>query len=139
MSTSSSHPADGDTSPPSPTPPSPTTILLPPRSLIVLSADVYSTYMHGIEKDVKLDSMEALRACANWESYWEAGGGLTLSSDAGGDVDGVESSGMDREKLIAEVVARRRMAEAGKGWERGTRVSLTCRMVEKVRRGIKLG
>lgn len=95
--------------------------------------------MHGIKKDVKLDSMEALRACANWESFWEAGGGLSLSSEAGEAVGGAESSGMNREKLIAEVVARRRMAEAVKGWERGTRVSLTCRRVEKVRRGIKLG
>lgn len=120
--------------------PPPLSIFLPARSLILLSDELYSDWMHGIEADIKVDTMDSLRACANWESFWEAGGGMLdelLGEHKAG--DDARSTPMGRKDAIEALVARRRIAEAGQGWERGTRLSLTCRRVDKVRKGIKLG
>ena len=40
---------------------------------------------------------------------------------------------------ISQFVAKRKLVEFADGWERGRRVSLTCRRVIKVRKGMKLG
>lgn len=40
---------------------------------------------------------------------------------------------------ISHFVAKRKLVEFADGWERGRRVSLTCRRVIKVRKGMKLG
>ncbi|ORY76561.1 hypothetical protein BCR35DRAFT_332817 [Leucosporidium creatinivorum] len=139
-STSTTLPPLTAPSPPNADDPPPLSIFLPARSLILLSEELYSDWMHGIEADIKLDTMDSLRACANWESFWEAGGGMLdeLMGSAGGEV-GSGSTPMDKKQAIEALVARRRIAEAGQGWERGTRLSLTCRRVDKVRKGIKLG
>lgn len=42
----------------------------------------------------------------------------------------------EREQAVKDLVDRRRMVERGQGWERTRRISLTCRKVEKVRKGI---
>ena len=124
-------------------------LLLPPRSLLLLSGELYG-YMHGIET-YEFDKMETLKACLNWEEYWdEADGVADFSSDDGSDdeeeeeKDEVEKEakrqGEETEaRLKRESIARRRFVEDGDGWERGRRISLTCRRVTKVRKGIKLG
>ena len=48
-------------------------------------------------------------------------------------------SAQSRQELIEEVVARRRIVESANGWERTRRVSLTCRRVDKVVKGFKIG
>lgn len=132
--------ASAEPSPTSADDPPPLSIFLPARSLILLSEEIYSNWMHGIEADVKVDTMDSLRACANWESFWEAGGGMLDELVGGsGAEDGSGSTPMVKEEAIEALVARRRIAEAGQGWERGTRLSLTCRRVDKIRKGIKLG
>lgn len=118
-------------------------IFLPPRSLVVLTDEIYSNWLHSIEP-VKVDSTEELMACANWEDWWENGGDLSSlalervpegdAAAAEGTQDSSTTTASRKEALIKEVVARRRIAEQlGKGWERGTRLSLTCRSVDKVR------
>jgi hypothetical protein len=120
--------------------PPPLSIFLPPRSLILLSEELYSGWMHGIEADIKVDTMDSLRACANWDSFWEAGGGMLDELAGCAAVPGeARSTSMLKEEAIEALVARRRIAEAGQGWERGTRLSLTCRRVDKIRKGIKFG
>lgn len=108
---------------------------------MILSDDLYSNYLHGIASDIKVDSIDSLRACANWESYWEAEGSRVLhptSQDP--EWEGAEGSHEEVGKLaVQEVVARRKIVESGAGWERTTRLSLTCRRVDKVRKSIKLG
>lgn len=86
-------------------------VLLPARSLLVLEGELYAEWMHGIKEGMEVDSKDRLRGCANWESY--------LSS---GSVDEGDGASIEKE-----------------GWKRGTRLSLTCRRVDKVRKGIKLG
>ncbi|KAM0786224.1 hypothetical protein ACM66B_007027 [Microbotryomycetes sp. NB124-2] len=128
------------------------TVFLPPRSLVVLSSNVYSDYLHSIEP-VKLDTMDDLMACVNWDDWWQvAAGGLWSELDQANSgaaavaADGDQtSSGTANEKfeskqeLVKEVVARRRMVESAQGWERGRRISLTCRRVDKVVTGLKFG
>lgn len=124
--------------------------------------------------------MEELKACINWNTWWEGGaqglegslvgvadgivegiGGLDVVEEddenegtkeqepenAGVLVeldevapeqreDGMVHEGTIEDKGIRESVAKRRLVEEGSGWERGRRISLTCRKVEKVRKGI---
>ncbi|KAK4703864.1 hypothetical protein P7C70_g2347, partial [Phenoliferia sp. Uapishka_3] len=121
------------TSSPPPTSGVPATIhiLIPPRSLFVMSSTLYSTYLHSIEAR-KMDTMEELKACVNWEEYLVSEDERLVAAAAG---EGTENGVVSK----SEQEASRRMVEAGMGWERGRRVSLTCRRVSKVRRGIKLG
>jgi hypothetical protein len=138
------------TSTPSEPSPDPTcdyiSLLLPPRSLLLLSGELYG-YMHGIET-YEFDRMETLKACLNWEQYWdETDGVVDFSSDEDSDEEEKDEEekeakrvGQETEaRMKRESIARRRFVEDGDGWERGRRISLTCRRVLKVRKGIKLG
>lgn len=101
-------------------------ILLPPRSLVLLSGELYSTWLHGIQP-LKGDSLPSLRGCANWDGWWQFQ--LAAAAAAAGEDDGEEAR--------QEVRKARELVEAGKGWERGKRVSLTCRRPRgKVRTGL---
>lgn len=71
----------------------PFSIFVPARSLIVLSSDCYTSFLHGIPARAS-DSAEDLRRCVNWPG------------------------------------------EVEQGLERERRVSLTCRRVEKVAKGL---
>lgn len=84
-------------------------IFLPPRSLLILSEELYSNYLHSIEPK-SLDTIEELRRCINWESWWESGaGGLegsligTRQDGADGEedtqLDTVEEVGEEEEKI----------------------------------------
>ncbi|GAA5838987.1 hypothetical protein JCM9279_002558 [Rhodotorula babjevae] len=116
-------------------------ILLPPRSLVLLSGDLYSTWLHGIQP-LKGDSLEALRGCANWEGWWawqrEAAVAAAASEGEGeGEGEGGASAEEAQAAAQREVQKARELVEAGKGWERGRRVSLTCRRPKgKVRAGL---
>lgn len=160
------------------------TLLLPPRSLLILSGQIYSDYLHSIKADTKFDSMESLRECVNWEAWWQSGAAglegslipLSGASVQGGDDEEADvqdeklledipeeepaekatitelpeaaSAGsipcgpvLSKEELvldkqIREAVSRRRFVEQGSGWERGRRISLTLRRVDKVRKGV---
>lgn len=83
-------------------------LFLPARSLVVLTSTLYSDWLHGIAP-LKGDSIDSLKGCANWDDFW----------DYRREVQGQEGGG---EK-------EREMVEAGKGWERQRRISLTCRRV----------
>lgn len=78
-------------------------ILLPRRSLFILTDDLYKGHLHGIAER-KADTMEDLKRCINWDdissrrSRWEMG---------------------EEEDKVQE-------------WPRSRRVSLTMRSVEKV-------
>ena len=108
-------------------------IFLPPRSLLVLSSILYSTFLHTIEAR-KMDTMDELKACVNWNEYW-----ASVLEDGKTGEDGEPRGKEESEESKREHEASRRLVEAGKGWERGRRVSMTCRRVAKVRMGIKLG
>lgn len=71
-------------------------ILLPSRSLLILSGELYSSYLHSIQP-VKFDEMESLKACINWESWWEDGApGLEDRTDADpAPINGAEEEGLD--------------------------------------------
>ncbi|GAA6064334.1 hypothetical protein JCM10212_003579 [Sporobolomyces blumeae] len=164
-------------------------VLLPPRSLLVLSSTLYSDYLHGIQP-LSHSPIESLKACANWEGWWrwkgehdealvkrgkedratsgngreegndsrddEAGKELTEVTGGGvdppepndsttleprseeDDDDDVEVLNETSPERLERVAAERKLVESGHGWERGKRVSLTCRRVERIRR-IKLG
>ncbi|GAA5891637.1 hypothetical protein JCM8208_007353 [Rhodotorula glutinis] len=106
-------------------------ILLPPRSLVLLSDDLYSTWLHGIQP-LKGDSLESLRACANWDGWWAWQGEAALAAAADGEGEEARAAAARR-----EVDKARELVEADKGWERGRRVSLTCRRPRgKVRTGL---
>ncbi|GAA5966183.1 hypothetical protein JCM3765_006077 [Sporobolomyces pararoseus] len=45
-------------------------IFLPPRSLLILSSTLYSTYLHGIQT-LAVSPIDSLKRCVNWESWWE--------------------------------------------------------------------
>ncbi|GAA5965623.1 hypothetical protein JCM21900_006608 [Sporobolomyces salmonicolor] len=105
-------------------------IFLPPRSLVVLTGELYASWLHGIQP-LKADPLELLKACANWEGWWE----WQLESAAEG--AGGEDGGGKSAKRRKDLGDRRKLVEAGHGWAREKRVSLTCRRVQKVRR-IKL-
>ncbi|GAA5978632.1 hypothetical protein JCM11641_002795 [Rhodosporidiobolus odoratus] len=113
-------------------------LLLPPRSLLILSSTLYSTYLHGIQP-LPLDSSASLRGCANAASYWEwemaRAEAVQYVTAQGGELAGAVASGgaaLGKEGL-QEV---RSQIEQGKGLERGRRVSLTCRRVGKVKKGL---
>ncbi|GAA5864827.1 hypothetical protein JCM1840_004917 [Sporobolomyces johnsonii] len=105
-------------------------IFLPPRSLVVLTGELYASWLHGIQP-LKADPLELLKACANWEGWWDWQ--LESAAEGAGEGDGQEKS----EERKKDVDDRRKLVEAGHGWAREKRVSLTCRRVQKVRR-IKL-
>ncbi|GAA5827765.1 hypothetical protein JCM11251_007664 [Rhodosporidiobolus azoricus] len=140
--------ADDNDQPPSSAAPSTDEIqkidlFLPPRSLLVLTGDLYSNWLHGIQP-LPSDSSEVLKGCANWEGWWKWQAIRAAASPAAGDEvageGGVEESGVKAVDTNEEVEKRRKLVEAGHGWERGKRVSLTCRRVAKVRKGLfKLG
>lgn len=96
-------------------------LLLPARSLLVLSDELYRDWLHGIGP-LRGDSVEGLSGCANWEDWWayrsEVAAAAEEAEEGGGGGGGA-----------ARVEAERRMVEEGKGWERQRRVSLTCRRV----------
>lgn len=73
-----------------------------------------------------------------WRTVGE-GLGEESGSESGESSDGEEVVEVGEEEAVRELVARRRLVEEGSGWERSRRVSLTCRRVSKVRKGIKLG
>ncbi|GAA5933839.1 hypothetical protein JCM3775_000301 [Rhodotorula graminis] len=131
-SSSPSSPSSSDAAPPAV---EKIDILLPPRSLVLLSGDLYSTWLHGIQP-LKGDSLESLRGCANWDGWWEWQGEAAAATAAGegeGEGGGEEAAAAARR----EVNKARELVEAGKGWERGRRVSLTCRRPRgKVRTGL---
>ncbi|GAA5866052.1 hypothetical protein JCM3774_000006 [Rhodotorula dairenensis] len=83
-------------------------VLLPARSLVVLTGELYSDWLHGIAP-IKGDSIESLRDCANWDDWW------AYQRETSEDVGAVDKE--------------REVVEAGKGWERQRRISLTCRRV----------
>ncbi|GAA5992985.1 hypothetical protein JCM10908_000784 [Rhodotorula pacifica] len=86
-------------------------LFLPARSLVVLTSELYCDWLHGIAP-IKGDSVESLTGCANWEDWWDC----------------------QREDHAGDSTREREMVEAGKGWERQRRISLTCRRVKgKVR------
>ncbi|GAA5863352.1 hypothetical protein JCM8547_006956 [Rhodosporidiobolus lusitaniae] len=103
-------------------------LFLPPRSLLVLTGELYSSWLHGIQP-LKTDSSEVLKGCKNWEGWWEWQASQSSSGEEG-------EEGETEEGRREEVMARKGLVEAGHGWERGKRVSLTCRRVEKVRKGL---
>ncbi|GJN93862.1 hypothetical protein Rhopal_006921-T1 [Rhodotorula paludigena] len=118
-------------------------IFLPPRSLVVLSGELYSSWLHGIQP-LKGDSATSLVGCANWDDWWmwqadQATAEAEAAGD-GGEMDGTAaavSTSLSPEAARADVVNRRRMAEEGAGWEREKRISLTCRRVAgKVRKNV---
>ena len=80
-------------------------LFLPARSLVVLTSTLYSDWLHGIAP-LKGDSIDSLKGCANWEDFWD----YRREGSEGGEKE-------------------REMVEAGKGWERQRRISLTCRRV----------
>lgn len=165
------------------------TIFLPPRSLLLLSEDLYSNYLHSIESK-SVDFMEEdLKKTLNWSSWWESGadglngcGGTRQEEDKD---DAKKEEEIEREEEVFEFeeelkklklslsntsstspslasasitplplpptsgstpavtsspleTLRRFTEDQGKigGWERGRRISLTFRRVEKVRRGL---
>lgn len=81
-------------------------LFLPARSLVVLTSTLYSDWLHGIAP-LKGDSIDSLKGCANWEDFWD----------------------YRREGSEGGAEKEREMVEAGKGWERQRRISLTCRRV----------
>ncbi|GAA6018031.1 hypothetical protein JCM11491_000038 [Sporobolomyces phaffii] len=44
-------------------------IFLPPRSLVVLTDELYSTWLHGIQP-LATSPAESLTRCANWDQWW---------------------------------------------------------------------
>ncbi|KAG0661647.1 hypothetical protein C6P46_003868 [Rhodotorula mucilaginosa] len=84
-------------------------LFLPARSLVVLTSTLYSDWLHGIAP-LKGDSIDSLMGCANWDDWW------TYQREVQKEGEG----GAEKE---------REMVEAGKGWERQRRISLTCRRV----------
>ncbi|BGP19795.1 hypothetical protein JCM10213_003104 [Rhodosporidiobolus nylandii] len=114
-------------------------IYLPPRSLLVLSGELYTTWLHGIQP-LSADPSSVLKGCKNWEQLWEW---ETSRARARGMLaaQGAEAAGGGGGGKTEEEVARMRgFVESGGAWERGKRVSLTCRRVAKVRKGFfKLG
>lgn len=84
-------------------------LLLPARSLVVLTGSLYSDWLHGIAP-IKGDSIESLRDCANWDDWWAYQRETTADAP----------NAVDKEREVVE---------GGKGWERHRRISLTCRRV----------
>ncbi|GAA6015511.1 hypothetical protein JCM10207_008619 [Rhodosporidiobolus poonsookiae] len=151
ISSSSPSPATATSSDAGPDPPADATpapspsevekldLFLPPRSLLVLSSTLYTDWLHGIQP-LKADSSEALRGCRNWEGWWEW---QAQAAEARAEVvaeaqeeGGEGEEGQQKRESKEEVMARKKLVEAGHGWERGKRVSLTCRRVAKVKKGL---
>ncbi|GAA6036217.1 hypothetical protein JCM8097_006841 [Rhodosporidiobolus ruineniae] len=130
-----------DTSPSAPAPVSEVQkidLFLPPRSLLVLTGDLYSTWLHGIQP-LPSDTSEVLRGCANWNGWWEWQKEAASAAADEGEEGGAAGSRSEA-SAVEDVEQRRKFVEARHGWERTKRVSLTCRRVAKVRKGLfKLG
>ncbi|GAA5899671.1 hypothetical protein JCM6882_001179, partial [Rhodosporidiobolus microsporus] len=146
-SASTPDPAPSPSAPPPPPPSSDEVqkidLFLPPRSLLVLTGELYADWLHGIQP-LPADSSEVLRGCANWEGWWawqaqnEASRASEEKQEEG--EEGQSEGAGEREGQKEEVEKRRKLVEAGHGWKREKRVSLTCRRVAKVRKGLfKLG
>ncbi|GAA5943058.1 uncharacterized protein JCM15063_006288 [Sporobolomyces koalae] len=45
-------------------------ILLPPRSLLILSNELYADWVHGIQP-FEVSTSESLKRCNNWEQWWQ--------------------------------------------------------------------
>lgn len=170
----------------------PLSIFLPPRSLLILSGELYDNWLHSIEP-LEFDTMDSLKACINWDDWWSKGAeGLedeveVLEEDSDKVLEGIQEEG-EEESIVSSTkrtsgrgqkeldllaagvidleisktspitssilgldsestkidhavklfVAKRRMVEFGGGWERKRRISLTCREVKKVYKGLKL-
>ncbi|GAA6036194.1 hypothetical protein JCM8097_006827 [Rhodosporidiobolus ruineniae] len=131
-----------DTSPSAPAPVSEVQkidLFLPPRSLLVLTGELYSTWLHGIQP-LPSDSSEVLRGCANWDGWWEWQKEVASAKAEEAGEEGGAAGSRAGASAVEDVEQKRKLVEAGHGWERTKRVSLTCRRVAKVRKGLfKLG
>jgi len=93
-------------------------LLLEPRSLVVTSDDLYRTHLHGIDA-VAMDHLIAHKS----DKHPEA---ANLSGESAGlRVANWEMLGGDDVEIM-------RVVREGGVLKRGTRTSLTCRVVEKV-------
>lgn len=122
----------------------------------MLSDELYAHHLHSIDAKA-FDTIEELRECINWESWWESGAGglegsLICLSEAAPEGDEEHKGVVEEENVqipgaahplfenLAEpiklLLAKRRFVEQGEGWERGRRISLTFRRVEKLRKAI---
>ncbi|SCZ94701.1 BZ3500_MvSof-1268-A1-R1_Chr12-3g04055 [Microbotryum saponariae] len=120
----------------------PFSLFLPPRSLILVQDNLYEDWLHSIESK-KEDTMDDLMRCSNWGMWWERGAD-TFSTGSEEEEEEERRREMKQgdvlsERGIEELIRRRKFVESGNGWDRGRRVSLTCRIVERVVKGFKIG
>ena len=117
-------------------------ILLPRRTLFILRDELYTAHLHGI-RERHTDSLDELRKCVNWDhvsarrARWEMGDQDVPEPppEASAEVGDVRP-----EPEAGAAIARPEMPKAeSTDWERGRRVSLTMRAVEKVLKGNVLG
>lgn len=117
-------------------------ILLPRRTLFILRNELYTAHLHGI-RERHTDSLDELRKCVNWDhvsarrARWEMGDQDVPEPPPEANAEAVDTS---TEPEAGAAIARPEMPKAGStDWERGRRVSLTIRAVEKVLKGNVLG
>lgn len=116
-------------------------ILLPRRTLFILRDELYTAHLHGI-RERHTDSLDELKKCVNWDhisarrARWEMGDEDVPEPlpEAGPDES---SSGTQEDATITR--PRRPDTSESTDWDRGRRVSLTIRAVEKVLKGNVLG
>ena len=115
-------------------------ILLPRRTLFILRRELYTAHLHGI-RERHTDSLDELRKCVNWDhvsarrARWEMG-----DEDVAEPPTEAKLEAADASSEPEGVLARPKRPDAGStDWERGRRVSLTIRAVEKVLKGNVLG
>ncbi|SGY12250.1 BQ5605_C011g06440 [Microbotryum silenes-dioicae] len=113
-------------------------LFLPPRSLILLQDTLYEDWLHSIESK-KEDTADDLMRCRNWGMWWERGVDTFSTGSEEERLDMKKGGDVLSEGGIEELIRRRKFVESGKGWDRGRRVSLTCRIVERVVKGFKVG
>lgn len=117
-------------------------ILLPRRTLFILRRELYTAHLHGI-RERHTDSLDELRKCVNWDhvsarrARWEMGDEDVAEPLQEAGVGAADAS-HDSEGGAATARPERQAAEST-DWERGRRVSLTIRAVEKVLKGNVLG
>lgn len=121
-------------------PPPPSTISPPPLRRTV--------WIHARDRDVRIRQDGDSQSLSELGTILdETDGVVDFSSDEDSDEEEKDEEekeakrvGQETEaRMKRESIARRRFVEDGDGWERGRRISLTCRRVLKVRKGIKLG
>ncbi|KDE03083.1 hypothetical protein MVLG_06406 [Microbotryum lychnidis-dioicae p1A1 Lamole] len=113
-------------------------LFLPPRSIILLQDTLYEDWLHSIESK-KEDTADDLMRCRNWGMWWERGVDTFSTGSEEERLDMKKGGDILSEGGIEELIRRRKTVESGKGWDRGRRVSLTCRIVERVVKGFKVG